>query len=188
MGDPGLTAEGRAEVVALAASLVSRPVVAVFTSPLRRARETAEIIGQAVGLEVRVDPHLRERMNWGDIADQSFEAFVAVWERCCREREFQPVGGDSSRVAGDRLEAFVRAVASGVSVGEVLAVCHGGLIADFLLNVFSPAELELVSSPFVIDPYSAEVMRECSVTTVEVEGDQFSLRAVGAYPPGWVRG
>ncbi|GAA2701951.1 histidine phosphatase family protein [Nonomuraea recticatena] len=36
----------------------------MFNSPMRRARETADIIASAIGLSVSEDARLRERMNW----------------------------------------------------------------------------------------------------------------------------
>ena len=54
------------------------------------------------------------------------------------------------------------------SDGLVVAVTHGGVLADFLLNVFSEEELERVDSRFARHPYSGDVMQECSITTVRV--------------------
>ena len=61
MGDPELTETGWAQARALAARAASfGPVTAVWSSPLRRALDTALGIGEALGLEVRVDERLRE--------------------------------------------------------------------------------------------------------------------------------
>ena len=43
--DPGLTDRGRRQATACADLLAKRPVVAIYTSPLRRAVETATPIG-----------------------------------------------------------------------------------------------------------------------------------------------
>jgi len=48
---------------------------AVFSTPLRRACQTAEHIAAAGGLEVRRDDRLRERMNWD--GTQPIEDFLA---------------------------------------------------------------------------------------------------------------
>jgi broad specificity phosphatase PhoE len=157
-----------------------RPISRVFTSPLRRATETAEVLGGVLGLTPVVDVRLRERMNWGDVDGQSFEEFVELWNRCCDDREFCPPGGDSSAGAGRRVEAFVRSIAGEGVVGEVVAVCHGGVIADFLLNVFSEAELRRVRPEFVTAPWSGDVMRESSVTSLAVDSDGFKLLSLGA--------
>ena len=61
----------------------------------------------------------------------------------------------------------------------MIGVTHGGVLADFLLNVFSSEELNRISPEFCNDPYSAEAMRECSVTTIAYDGNQYGLEAVG---------
>lgn len=174
-GDPPLTREGRRDAERIAEHLVTAQPAAVVTSPLSRARETAEIIGRVLGLDVTEDTRLRERMNWGDLEGQSLEEFLAEWERCSRDRDRQPPVGDSSREAGARIASFV-AECSG---GDVIAVTHGGVLADFLLNAFSPAELRAVRPEFCVDPYSGDVVRECSITTVTYDAGRFGLRGIG---------
>ena len=48
--DPELTVRGRAQADRLAAWLATVPVDVVLSSPLRRARETAEPLGRTLGL------------------------------------------------------------------------------------------------------------------------------------------
>ncbi len=58
--DPPLNETGRAQAAELAAALANEPLAAVYSSPLRRAFETAQIVGAPHGLEpVPVDA-LRE--------------------------------------------------------------------------------------------------------------------------------
>ncbi|ALJ38455.1 histidine phosphatase family protein [Azospirillum brasilense] len=66
--DVSLTERGRAQARAAAAALAAQgsPVVAIYSSPQRRARETANVIGAALGLPVAVVPGLEER-RWGDL-------------------------------------------------------------------------------------------------------------------------
>ena len=180
IGDPSLTSEGREHAGLLAKRLASNDITRIFSSPLARARETAEIIATILNLDINEDSGLRERMNWGDIGGQSFEEFVAQWERCSRERDYRPSVGDSSIEAGRRIEAFVSDCYLQSSKDTVIGVTHGGVLADFLLNVFSSEELSRISPQFYNDPYSGEVMRECSVTTIAYDGNQYRLDAVGA--------
>lgn len=58
--DPGLTDVGAAQARAAVALFQGRTVDAVVASPLRRTRETAAVVAQALGLEVSVDDGLRE--------------------------------------------------------------------------------------------------------------------------------
>ena len=180
IGDPTLTAAGRTEAGLLAAALAVEPVAAVYSSPLARASETAAIIATTLGLTVVNDGRLRERMNWGDIADQSFDEFIAQWERCSQDRDYEPAVGGSSRAAGQRLAAFAAACHQSFATQTVVAVTHGGVLADFLRNVFTPAELDRVRPAFSLAPYSSEVIPECSVTTLVYDGEDYCLEAIGA--------
>ena len=179
IGDPSLTSEGREEAELLARKLAANAIARVFSSPLARTRETAEIIATILNLEVTEDSRLRERMNWGDIECQSFDEFMAQWERCSRERDYQPGVGDSSIEAGRRIEAFVSDCYLQSSGDTVIGVTHGGVLADFLLNVFSSEELSRISPEFCNDPYSTQAIRECSVTTFDYDGNRYRLEAVG---------
>ena len=180
IGDPSLTSEGREEAERLARKLASNGIARIFSSPLARTRETAEIIATILNLEVTEDSRLRERMNWGDIEGQSFNEFTTQWERCNRERDYRPGVGDSSIEAGRRIETFVSDCYRQSSKDTVIGVTHGGVLADFLLNVFSSEELSRISPKFCNDPYSGEVVRECPVTTIAYDANQYRLDAVGA--------
>jgi broad specificity phosphatase PhoE len=114
-----------------------------------------------------VDPRLRERMNFGDLPGQSFEEFGAQWARASRERDYVPSIGDSSRGAGQRVEAFMAAVHQELPDSEVMAAAHGGVIADFLLNICLPRELAQISPAFAATPYAGEIMRNGAITVVE---------------------
>lgn len=183
IGDPGLTPEGRKEASLLAEAFGQPPPSVIFTSPLARAKQTAEIIGYALGMAVHENQRLRERMNWGDIPAQPLEDFVADWDRCSRERTYQPTTGDSSIDAGRRIEQFLAECQTRFLDGHVLAVTHGGVLADFLLNVFPVEELNDARPEFYPDPYSAAVMRECSVTTVRCDEEGYRLESLGFVQP-----
>jgi broad specificity phosphatase PhoE len=59
--DPKLTAEGRRQAAAAAAALRGTGVRRLVSSPYRRALETATIVAEALGLEVTIEPLVRER-------------------------------------------------------------------------------------------------------------------------------
>ncbi len=84
----GLSDEGRAQAVSCARRLRSRPVSAVWASPLQRALETAAAIAREHLLPVRVDPRLTEWLladgwegaAWGELASVrpgELEAYLA---------------------------------------------------------------------------------------------------------------
>jgi broad specificity phosphatase PhoE len=72
---------------------------------MRRAQETAGCIASVTRLAVQSDVRLRERLNWdGSIP---FDAFLALWARATHDRDLVPKGGQSSRQAAARLQAFL---------------------------------------------------------------------------------
>ena len=174
--DPSLTEAGIAEAKATAAWLADQPIEQVYASPLARARETAAIIAAPHELPVFQDDRLRERANFGDLPGQTVEEFIAMWERCNVERTWVPPVGDSSAGCGKRVEAFVADVHARWPQSAVVAACHGGTIADFLLNVFTLNEITAVNPALAAAPYSGDVMRECSMTVVDFDGAAYSLR------------
>jgi broad specificity phosphatase PhoE len=136
-GDPGLTSTGRQQAGMTARWLCSAGLRVVYSSPLRRARQTADIIAAATGLPVRLDARLRERMNWNDGC--SYEDFLAEWARATRDRDFVPHRGESSRQAGHRLGAFLAALPT--QAAPVGVVTHGGITTDLLRNLLSDQAL-----------------------------------------------
>jgi broad specificity phosphatase PhoE len=154
-GDPGLTELGSDQARATARWLQGAGLQALFSSPLRRARETAAAIAAATGLPVQLDSRLRERWNWD--GTQSFEAFLADWAHSARDRDFTPGNGESSRSAGERMRAFVAGLSGGP--GPVAAVSHGGATTDLLRTLLGDEALP----PRLL----AEGIPPCAVTTLD---------------------
>jgi probable phosphoglycerate mutase len=79
-GDPELTAFGRAQAAAAATRLARSGATAVVSSPLSRARATAALIADALGLEVAVEEGLRET-DFGDWEGHTFAEVKQKWPR-----------------------------------------------------------------------------------------------------------
>jgi broad specificity phosphatase PhoE len=110
-GDPGLTELGRQQAGRTAQWLRQAGLSAVFSSPARRARETADLISSAAGVAVREDIRLRERMNWD--GTQPIGEFLAEWASTVRDRSLVPLAGDSSWQAGERVPCLPARQGSG---------------------------------------------------------------------------
>ena len=130
-GDPGLTEAGRQQATRTGRWLLGMGVSALWTSPVRRARETAECISSITGLAVQADARLRERLNWD--GTMSFDAFLALWARTVHDRDWVPPHGDSSRQAGRRLEEFLAELPA--APGPVAVITHGGITVDLIRNL-----------------------------------------------------
>jgi broad specificity phosphatase PhoE len=130
-GDPGLTELGMHQAAVTGRWLQERGLRALSSSPSRRAQETAASIASAAGLAVQLDARLRERLNWD--GSQTFDAFLADWDRSTRDRDFVPRNGESSRSAAERMLAFLGGQVG--RLGPVAAVSHGGVTMDLLRTV-----------------------------------------------------
>ena len=126
--DVPLNAAGRAQAEALAESLADVLLAGVYSSDLARARQTAEIVSRRQGLEVVLEPGLREK-NFGswegltdlEIAERFPDAVRGRWGD----------GETTEEVAGRALTAIERIRARAPN-GPVLVVSHGGAIRTIL--------------------------------------------------------
>jgi broad specificity phosphatase PhoE len=128
--DTPLNDRGRDQARALAAAVADRALEAIWTSQLRRARGTAEIVGAALGLEPRVDERFAEshRGLWEgrvvtDIEREEPEGWAA-WRRAGADFRFP--GGESLAEHQRRALAALDTVREGPL--PALVVAHGGTI------------------------------------------------------------
>jgi probable phosphoglycerate mutase len=141
---PGLTNRGRRQAATLARQLLDRPVVALMSSDLTRARQTAEIIAERIGTGVVVDDLLRERdfgVLEGGSSTKLTGAVTGVDGRRVVDADVRPAGGESVRDLYDRVARFVDSVGDGPD-GDVVVVCHGGTIrvaAAYLAGIAADA-------------------------------------------------
>jgi len=119
--DPELTEEGRRQAAGLAHLLAREEPVAVFTSPLLRARETADVIAAACGLEAETDPRLVE-IDWGAWEGRPVGGIATAEMDRLRADAGTAPEGESLTALGARVEEFCgEALDRG---GLVVAVTH----------------------------------------------------------------
>jgi uncharacterized phosphatase len=118
--DPPLNDTGRAQARVLAEQLRTTPFDAVYTSDLKRAHETAEIVAAPHGVPVVADPGLREI----DVGCFSGLTHTEVMERYGGER----TDGETREQHGARVLAAVERIAREHPGERILVVTHGGTI------------------------------------------------------------
>lgn len=128
--DTPLNDAGREQARALAEQL-DGAIDAVYSSDLARARETAEIVAAKLGLEVTLDPRLRERGfgSWEGLTMAEIEARFADGHR--RWRAGEGPGADDAEEFADfsaRVSDFLADVLRRHPGEQVLVVSHGGSI------------------------------------------------------------
>ena len=160
-----LTERGLAQAQALAERLVSLPLSAVYSSPVGRAIQTAEVIAAEACLDVIAEPRLQEYdfgeavsgLTWREIREQQPDIIEAF--RSGRS-DFPAYPGEEGRAAfQDRVRAAIRDVAERhEGDGRVAAITHAGPITLFLFDVLGKEYRRPI--PFVLD--------NAAITTVEV--------------------
>jgi broad specificity phosphatase PhoE len=86
-----------------------------------------------------------------------FDAFLALWTRTTHDRDLVPAGGQSSRQAAARLQAFLAGL-HGLP-GPVAAVTHGGITIELLRDLAGDDALRPDLLEAGIPP--------CAVTTID---------------------
>ena len=119
--DPPLTDRGREQAAALAARLADSGATRVLSSPLARARATADAIAAALGVTVEEDARLVE-LDYGEWDERSFAEFppddLVRWRT---DASFAPPGGESLLAVGARVASLCAELVSG---DPVVAVSH----------------------------------------------------------------
>ena len=133
--DTPLNEAGRRQVERLARRLAGCPFDAVYTSDLKRARETAEAIAARLGIPIQPDPRLRE-MRFGilegltfDEAQARYPEVAAAW-LANRERPFP--GGETFSQFSARVQGFLDEIRQAHDGQTILLVSHGGPIKEML--------------------------------------------------------
>ena len=132
--DPGLSVQGRTQAAALAVRLAALrpPLGAAATSDLRRARQTAQILAQTLGLPPpALVPGLRERHagQWTGLTSRQIQArFPGELDRWRRGEVVDPPGSEPWDALTNRVVAALGELAA-TSIGDrVVVVAHQGVL------------------------------------------------------------
>jgi alpha-ribazole phosphatase len=134
--DVGLSAVGKAEAAQLAASFRLGAALALYTSPTRRALETARPIGESLGLHPILEPLLRE-LDFGEVDGLRYEQVATQrpelhdeWLRSPTRVRFP--GGECFADLQRRTVEAASALTARHEGGAVVVVTHAGVIRALL--------------------------------------------------------
>jgi 2,3-bisphosphoglycerate-dependent phosphoglycerate mutase len=128
-GDPPLNDLGRRQATELAEKLADVEIDALYSSDLRRAYETAEIVGGAKGLTITADPDLREM----DVGSWSGLTTDEIQERF---PEAAYHDGETREVFHARAVGALDRIARAHDGQRVLVVTHGGVARALQRQLF----------------------------------------------------
>ncbi len=119
--DPGLSPLGRRQAGALAGWLAPEAIDAIYTSPLRRAMETAAPLAEAVGVDPVPEPALAEY-------DADALAYIPIEElRAAGDPRWMELPDDIAGFQARVVEGVDRLAAAHPSE-RIALVCHGGVV------------------------------------------------------------
>lgn len=163
--DPPLDDVGREQARRLAGRLREdgEAMVALYTSPLRRAQETAEIIGEALSLPVVPDERLKERdvgaltaLTWAQIEEQYPDIVQGFAEA---DESIEVPGEEVVELFRARVVAVFSEIVARHVGGSIGVVSHGGVLGTYLNHLiglpsrFSPFRFGNTSLSIVeVDP------------------------------------
>ncbi|MGW6495406.1 bifunctional RNase H/acid phosphatase [Nonomuraea angiospora] len=145
-GDAELTPNGLAQAAAAAERLSREPyrLDVIVSSPLKRARQTAEAVARRTGLDVEVEEDLRE-LDFGDWEGHTFTEVQRRWpaelSTWFADPETAPPGGESFATVARRVQAAGERLVERYEGKTVLAVSHVTPI-KMLLRLALTAPLE----------------------------------------------
>jgi alpha-ribazole phosphatase len=130
--DVGLSPNGRLQIAHVAETLEGEPIAAVFSSPRRRALESARAIASACGCPCEVLPALRE-IDFGDFEGIAYDEIAARYPAEYRRWMEEPAkvtfpNGENFSMLQARVLAAFHLIAEQRAGGTVAIVSHGGVI------------------------------------------------------------
>lgn len=130
--DMPLSPRGHSQAAALGARLKQREITAIYTSPLRRTRETAEALAQATGLTIIDEARLREV----EIAGVGPVAMHDLAEIAIANGGWSHLPGtESSHDVRTRMRDALNAIVAANPGGRVAVISHAGAINAYIASL-----------------------------------------------------
>lgn len=133
--DPDLSTDGHAQAALFAAYMMSENIDAIYSSPLRRAVQTAAPLSAAIGIEPVLVPGIAE---W----DQHSNEYIPVEELKAandpRWLEMAKGGFNSEEIPEEFHNRVLEAIEDIINKHKgdtVVVTCHGGVINDYLSHI-----------------------------------------------------
>ncbi|MCF8535957.1 MAG: bifunctional RNase H/acid phosphatase [Rhodoluna sp.] len=141
------------------------PISAIVSSPMKRARQTAEVIAKQHGLKVTENENLRE-ISFGDwdglTHEEAQQKDSTLWQSWRGSWSVSPPNGESLEVFDQRLQLARQQIAERHAGKTVVVVAHVMPIRGFLRWAFDAAAAA----------YWRPQVAPCSISIIRVWGDE----------------
>ena len=133
--DLELSAAGREQAAILARRLAGSGASRLYSSPLRRARATADAIAERIGLDVEELPDLRE-YGYGEAQGLTWQTAVDRWGLTAEAWGTGLVPGEEGgQVFRDRVTACFDELIVRHAGDAAIVVSHGGVLGSLVAHV-----------------------------------------------------
>lgn len=175
---PGLNEAGREQALALRSQLAGKQFAAIYSSDLLRARQTAELLAEPLGLPVNLDPRLRE-MDLGDWEGLLSNEISARFPQLLLERDCNPIHtsaprGENPGCVAERTASALDDIVMNHCGEPVLIVAHGISLAA-VLCLARGIPLEHIYEHVPGNASLLHVEWEARVDPVELNHPEFSV-------------
>jgi broad specificity phosphatase PhoE len=169
-----LSEHGRVEIAAVSERLAAAEIVAIYTSPLERTVETAEIVAARLGLPVALREELIE-LDFGEWTGCTFDQIRADprWEPWRTQRSLATIpGGESMRQVQRRAVEAMLEIGAAHADDNVVLVSHGDVIRAMLVFALG----------MPLDFFNRIEVAQGSLSTVRIDAGGVRVLAINERP------
>ncbi|MFA7252670.1 MAG: histidine phosphatase family protein [Candidatus Paceibacterota bacterium] len=167
-----LSAKGIEQSGLAAKTLSNKGIEVIFSSPLIRAQETAEIIASKINCQMITEDDLKERNQYGILTGMKKEEAKEKYPReveLLKDRLNTIEGAESYEDFSNRIMAVSRKIIEDSNYKTIAIVSHGGLFRVLLRDILKWGELKEIG--------------DCSILELEKVGNNLNyLDASGLVP------
>ena len=137
-GNSDLTEKGENQALELAKAIKEYPIDFIYSSDLGRAVQTAEIIGNTIGVDVEETPALRE-MGFGDweglLIEEIKKDHAKTYETWRNQPHLADIpNGETLHIIKDRVDGFIKDLNEKYDSKHILLVSHSVTVRVMLLS------------------------------------------------------
>jgi probable phosphoglycerate mutase len=167
-GDPPLSELGQAQAERVGERLATAGIEAIYVTTLQRTAQTAAPLAARTGLDVRVEPDLRE-VYLGEWEGGEYRRNVAeghpIAQRMFAEERWDVIpGGESSEAFEARVRSGIDRIAASHAGQRVAVFTHGGVVGRAI-------KIASGSRPFAFNRAD-----NASISKLAVIGDEWFVR------------
>ena len=126
-----LSEAGMAQADALTQTIAARKIDNIYSSPYTRAVDTVRPLARSRGIDICLEPDLRERK----LSDGPIDDWIDVIERSWANPDLKLPGCESARECQERIFSCVERIMLSDSSGTIAACSHGNAIALFINRI-----------------------------------------------------